>query len=290
MAWKKQKLRLVPESEADEATLEIYAEIKHALGIPYINPMFQAYAAYPEYFRLLWNALVPALETREFFSAAERIAAESYTRVHNYLSVPDLSRKVKEMDFSLGAQEELKDVTDLYLYNNSVLLLICAAQMQAFENPSASARPATEPAEHPSHPERPILVKESNAPPETRKIYEDIKKTMGTPFLNTSYINFGRWPDFLRVYWETIKPVILTPLYEQNHMAIRQSALALAAELPRPLPLSPAQTEEAGVSPNDLNDVIQVTEFFLNLLSKQLLNIAFAKIGLEGGGHSTAAA
>jgi hypothetical protein len=73
-------------------------------------------------------------------------------------------------------------------------------------------------------------------------------------------------------------------------MAIRQSALALAAELPRPLPLSPAQTEEAGVSPSDLNDVIQVTEFFLNLLSKQLMNIAFAKIGLEGGGHSTAAA
>jgi hypothetical protein len=290
MAWKKRKLRLVPESEADNATSEIYAEIKHALGIPYINPMFQAYAAYPAYFRLLWQTLTPALETREFFSTAERIAAESYTRVHNYLNVPDLSRKVEEMDFSPGAQEELKDVIDLYLYNNSVLLLICASQMQAFENPAASARPATEPAEHPSHPERPILVDERNAPPETRKIYDDIKKTMGTPFLNTSYINFGRWPDFLRVYWETIKPVILTPLYEQNRAAIQTSALALAAELPRPLSLSPAQTEEAGVSAADLNEVIQVTEFFSELLSKQLLNIAFAKIGLEGGCHSTAAA
>jgi hypothetical protein len=290
MVWKKQKLRLIPESEADNATSEIYAEIKHALGIPYINPMFQAYAAYPAYFRLLWKALQPALETGEFFSAAQRIAAESYTRVHNYLSVPDLSRKVKEMDFSPGALDELRDVIDLYLYNNSVLLLICGAQMQAFENPAAGARPATEPAEHPSHPERPILVQESHAPPETRKIYEDIKKTLGTPFLNTSYINFGRWPDFLRVYWETIKPVILTPLYEENRAGIQQSALSLALELPRPLPLSPAQTEEAGVSAGDLNDAIQVTEFFLQLLSKQLLNIAFAKIGLEGGSHSTAAA
>lgn len=290
MAWKKQKLRLVTESEADKATSEIYAEIKHALGIPYINPMFQAYAAYPAYFRLLWNALQPALETREFFSAAQRIAAESYTRVHNYLPVPDLNRKIQEMDFSEGAQEELKDVIDLYLYNNSVLLLICAAQMQAFENPTANTRPATGPAEHPFHPERPILVQESNAPPETRKIYEDIKKTMGTPFLNTSYINFGRWPDFLRLYWETIKPVILTPLYEQNREAIQNSGLALAAELPRPLSLSPAHTEEAGVSADDLNDVIQITEFFLQLLSKQLLNIAFAKIALEGGSHSTAAA
>ena len=59
---------------------------------------------------------------------------------------------MEEMDFSPGAQEELRDVTDLYLYNNSVLLLILAAQMQAFENPGASTRPATTPAEHPSAP------------------------------------------------------------------------------------------------------------------------------------------
>jgi len=290
MGWKKQKLRLVPESEARGEVLEIYWEIKHVLGIPYVNPMFQAYGAYPEYFKVLWKALRPALQTREFFAAAERLAAEAYTRVHNYLNVPDLSRKMEEIGFSRGAQHELKDVIDLYLYNNSVLLMICGAQMQAFENPGAKARPATEPAEHPSHPDRPILVDERYAPPETRKIYDDIKKTMGAPFLNTSYINFGRWPDFLREYWAALKPVMLTPIYEQNHAAIHHSALALAAELPRPLQLSPTQLEEAGVSQADLSAVIHITDFFLDLLSKQVLNIAFAKIGLEGGAHSTAAA
>ncbi|MGC2695860.1 MAG: halocarboxylic acid dehydrogenase DehI family protein [Candidatus Angelobacter sp.] len=290
MAWSKQKIRLVPESEAGKETLAIYQEIKHALGLPYVNPMFQALAAFPEYFRLLWHSLAPALNTREFFTAAQKISAESYTRVHNYLNVPDLIKKMEEMDFSTGAQDELRDVTDLYLYNNSVLLLILAAQIQAFENPGATPRPATAPSDHPTHPEPPILVNEKNAPPDTRKIYDDIKKTMGTPFLNTSYINFGRWPDFLREYWNALKPVILSPQYEQNGLAIRESALALAAELPQPLQLSPTQLEEAGVSPADLSAVIQLTEFFLQLLSKQLLNIAFAKIGLEGGAHSTAAA
>ena len=290
MAWNKQKMRLIPEAEASPEILEIYYEIKQALGIPYINPMFQALAAFPEYFKRFWKSLRPALDTKEFFSAAQRISAESYTRVHNYLNVPDLIHKMEEMDFSPGAQGELRDVTDLYLYNNSVLLLILAAQMQAFENPTASVRPATGPAEHPSHPELPILVKEQNAPPETRKIYDDIKKTLGIPFLNTSYINFGRWPDFLREYWDALKPVVLSPQYEQNRAAIHESALALAAELPQPLQLSPTQLEEAGVSQADLSAVTQVTEFFLQILSKQLLNIAFAKIGLEGGAHSTAAA
>lgn len=290
MAWKRQKLRLVPESEADSEVLEIYGEIKHALGLPYVNPMFQALAAYPKYFRVLWNALHPDLETREFFSLAQRLAAEAYTRVHNYFHVPNLILKLQEMEFSRGAQEELRDVIDLYLYNNSVLLLIAAAQMQGFENPSSTPRPASVPAEHPTHPERPILVDERIAPPETRRIYEDIKKTMGSPILNTSYINFGRWPDFLREYWAALKPVMLTPLYEQNREALRSSGMALATELPRPLPLSPIQLEDAGVSQGDLDAVIHINDFFLEQLSKQLLNISFAKIGLEGGAHSTVAA
>jgi len=290
MAWKRQKLRLVPESEADSEILEIYAEIKHALGLPYVNPMFQALASYPKYFKTLWKALRLDLETREFFSLAQRIAAEAYTRVHNYLNVPNLRLKVQEMEFSPGAQEELRDVIDLYLYNNSVLLLIAGAQMQGFENPGAVARPASAPAEHPSHPQRPVLVDERYAPPETRRIYDDIKKTMGTPVLNTSYINFGRWPDFLREYWTALKPVMLTPIYEQNRIAIRNSGMVLAAELPRPLQLSPTQLEEAGVSHGDLDAVIHITDFFMEQLSKQLLNISFAKIGLEGGAHTTVAA
>jgi hypothetical protein len=290
MVWKRQKLRLIPELEADNEILEIYAEIKHALGLPYVNPMFQALAVYPRYFKVLWKALHPDLETGEFFSLAKRIAAEAYTRVHNYFNVPNLSRKVQELEFSPGAQEELRDVIDLYLYNNSVLLLIAAAQMQGFENPGAVARPASVPAEHPSHPERPVLVDERHAPPETRRIYDDIKKTMGTPVLNTSYINFGRWPDFLREYWAALKPVMLTPIYEQNRIAIRNSGMVLATELPRPLQLSPMQLEEVGVSHGDLDAVIHINDFFLEQLSKQLLNISFAKIGLEGGAHTTVAA
>ncbi len=290
MAWKRQKLRLVPESEAGPEVLEIYGEIRHALGLPYVNPMFQALGGYPTYFRILWDALRADLETGEFFSLSQRLGAEAYTRVHNYFNVPNLGRKVEELHFSAGAQEELRDFIDLYLYNNGVLLLIAAAQMQGFENPNATPRPSSGPAEHPSHPKRPILVDEGNAPPETRRIYEDIKKTMGSPVLNTSYINFGRWPDFLREYWAAMKPVMQTPLYEQNRLALHNSALSLANELPRPLSLSPMQLEEAGVSHNDLDAVIHITDFFLEQLSKQLLNISFAKIGLEGGVHSKVAA
>jgi hypothetical protein len=140
------------------------------------------------------------------------------------------------------------------------------------------------------HPARIILVEEENAPPPTRKIYDEIKRTMDAPFLNTSYFNFGRWPDFLCEYWNALKPLIGTPLYEQHRQAMRSSAFSLAAELPYPLQLSSAELEEGGVAHEDISIIVQTADAFLDELSKHVLNIAFAKIGLEGGVKSTAAA
>ncbi|MGH9570173.1 MAG: halocarboxylic acid dehydrogenase DehI family protein, partial [Candidatus Angelobacter sp.] len=265
MPWKRHKLRAIKESQADLATSEIYSEIKQALGIPHVNMIFQVLASFPKFLPLFWNAARPLIDTREFFSSADRLGAEAYTRMHNYFSIPDLRGKVEEMQFSSGAERELKDVVELYHYDYPVLLLLCAAQIQAFENPEASVRQATSPAGPPQLSDRAILVDEENAPAPTRKIYEDIKRTLGTPFLNTCYINFGRWPDFLREYWDQLKPVMATPQYQQHCSAIRDSALALASELPQPLQLSASEMEEAGIARDDLSTIVQTTESFRDL-------------------------
>src|SRR5215467_3121120 len=137
MSWKRHKLHLVKEKEAQGRISEIFSEIRYALGVPSVNMMFQALASFPEFFDLFWKTARPAVHTQEFFALSERISAEAYTRVHNYFSVPALGSKTKEMNFSAGAQAELQEVVDLYQYNYSVLLLLCAALVQAFENPGA---------------------------------------------------------------------------------------------------------------------------------------------------------
>jgi hypothetical protein len=289
MAWKRHKLHAIRDSEADDATHEIYSEIKAALGIPYVSTMFQVFASFPVFFLLFWERARPVAETAEFFSVAERLAAEAYTRMHNYFNIPDLAWKVEKMEFSAGAQGELKRAVELYHYSHPLLLELCAALMQAFENPEAAVREGT-PAQQPAPREKPILVEEEDAPPETRRIYEELKRTLGTPFLNTCYIHLGRWPDFLGEYWESLKPVLASPLFEQHYRALRESALALAAELPQPIQLSTSELEEAGMSHDDVSDIVQATDSFLDVLSKQTLNLEFAKIGLEGGVRSTVAA
>ena len=274
-------LHLLKEREVEGRTKEIFEEIKQALGVPYVNEMFQALASYPEFFALFWNTAKPALYTQEFFIYAERLGAEAYTRMANYFSVPPLRSSAESLGLSNEGQSELLEAIELYYYNYSVLLLLSAALVYGFEHPGARPREGTPVAIDSRYLEKPVLMEENGAPLTTRRVYEDIKRALRTPFLDMCYLNFGRWPDFLSGYWESLKPLLRTPLYEHNRLALRDSALSLASSLPKPLQLSTSQIEEAGVSALDVDSVIHLSESFLNLISKEALNVSFAKIGLE---------
>ena len=185
---------LVPEEEAPREIAELYARIKQALGVPHVNVIFQAYAAIPGYLQAVWKQLEPALQSARFFDFAERLRGEAYTLAHNYFAIPDLCRELAEQSFSAGAKRELTAVVELFHYNNPPLMLICAAQLAAFEQPLAGDPAASAVARHPEFQERPVLVEERTAPAPTRKIYDEMKRVMNTTVINTDYRAFARWP------------------------------------------------------------------------------------------------
>lgn len=280
---RKRRLPLVSEADATGRTHEIYEEIKSALGVPHVNLIFQAYGACPRFLEFMWTMMRPVVETQEFFDTANRLGAEAYTCTHNYFSVPDLCQEIREIHFSNGAQHELTGVVDLFHYNNPLLLLIAAVQMQSFEDGPSHPRRANAGATHPVFTERPIRITEDAAPPPIRRIYEDMKRTLGVPYINTDYQSFARWPDFLSVYWNALKPALTSPLYSESKHAIRESALAHAGEMPNAPQLSIDQAQEFGIDHAEMTVATHITEEFLDTLSGLLLNVAFAKISLEGG-------
>src|SRR5438270_4452878 len=202
---RKRRLPLVREADAAGRTLEIYQEIKTSLGVPHVNLIFQAYGAHPQLLDLAWKSLQPAVATREFFRCAERIRGEAYTAIHNYFSVPDLCSGIREAHFSAGAQDELTDVVELFHYNNPLLLLIAALQLQAFEDGPSQHRIAEGGADHPVFTSKPIQVTEEAASAPIRKVYDDIKRTLGVSIINSDYQAFARWPDFLSLFWTSLK-------------------------------------------------------------------------------------
>jgi hypothetical protein len=282
MPLKRGKPVIIREQQVDERTRAILDEINEALGIPHVNLVFLAYAAHPRFLEMQWRVAKPLLQTQQFFSLAERLRAEAYTRMHNYFSIPDLCARMSDLSFSAGARHELTDVVELFHYNNAPLLLLMAAQMQGFDKAIAGRGESAE-AGHPVFKEKPVLVEEENAPAPTRKIYDDMKRTTGIPVVNTDYRALARWPDFLQHYWAVLKGLVQSPLYKETCQAIRISALGLAQELPQPFELTVAQLQDAGLDDAEVEAVVRITELFLKVLSAQVLNIAVAKIGLEGG-------
>lgn len=282
MPAKRAQLALVREAEATGRTREIFAEVRQALGLPQVPLIYKAYAAYPKFLELHWQAFKAALATQEFFDLAERLRAEVYTRMHNYFRVRDLCRTLTEMSFSEGARHELTHLIELLHTANPPCVLIAAAQLEAFDGAVGNERKWREARERPKF-EKPVFVEEELARPETKKIYEQIKKQMDLPLVNMDYRALGRWPDFLKNYWEVLRGILASPVYHENQDAIAAAAMELVRELPVQVELTVEQLQNADVSNDNVAALVRMTEKFLYSLSGLSLNIAVAKIGLEGG-------
>ena len=284
MPERRGKLQLVHEKEASGRTSEIFEEIKMTLGVPLVPVFYQALAAFPGFLDLHWRAFAGIVRGNQFFRLGDRLRGEAYTRMHNYFQIADLCEPLTEMSFSQGAKHQLGNVIDLFNYLNPLLLVVVSAQLLAFEQPigaQTNGQPGTP--DHPWFHEKPTLVEESAAAAPVRKIYDEMKRSLGLPVINTDYRSFARWPDFLGEYWRALRPIVQAPSYREQQRALCESSEAMARELGVTLDFSPEKIEEAGVEEKQAEAALRVTETFQNILSGLILNVAAAKIGFEGG-------
>lgn len=281
MTWRKgNRLKLVPESLAQGQTAKIYQQIKEALGIRHIDGIYQALGAYPEFLALHWERFRPIVQTQEFFHLADRMRADCYTRMHGYFEIPDLGAN---LGVSSGTRKELAEVVDLHNYSNPLLLLMIAAQFQAFDSPVGQIENRTHPAEHSEFGPIVALVPEENAPSVVHRCYEDTKRSLGLPFVPSFYLSVARWTDFLQLFCDSLRPIVRSPVYEGCHYGSRETAFALVRELPGKVELNIGELAEAGISDEDIGSIVRILELFVSALSATVLHVAAAKIGLEGG-------
>lgn len=284
MPWRKgNRLRLVTEEEADDATRRIFAEIKKTLGLPFLKLFYPALAVYPPFLRLHWAAVRPIAGSQELFAAADRLRADAYTRAHNYFRMPDLSSHQRPM----LAGDNVVDVgaiADFYHYFEPLLLLLACYQIQAIEGVAGDPKVRPTPQPPPAPPAPPsCLIDECSAPAALKKQYEEIRRGLAVPFVNPEYCAFACRPEFFSPYWDGLKRMISSPVYDECRYGVRTTAWTLASRLPGPAELTLDQLSEEGLSAEEIASVARILELFVTNLSGQLLNIAAAKIALEGG-------
>ncbi len=290
MTWKKgNRLRFVSEDAADPVTREVLSDIRQTLGLPLLTIFYPALAAYPEFLRLHWAMMRPAVSTGNFFACGDRLRADAYTRAHNYLRIPDLCSRLEDASLSQAARQELASALDLFHYSNPLLLLLFAAQIQALEGPVGENKETVRRPPLPIFSEKPLLVIEENASAAVRRRYDEIRRVLDLPYVNSAFAAMARYPDFLQLYWELLKSILQSPVYQQAEYAIRDSAWNLARELPGPMELSIDQLLEAGMKQEDISSVARILDLFVRNLSGMVINVAIAKIALEGGNMAAVA-
>ena len=287
MGWKRgNRLKLVSEAEAPPPTREIFDELRHSLGVPAVPTLYQAYAAHPEFLKTHWQAFRPTLESRQFFLLGARLAAESYTRAHNYFEMRGLSaREISDT----AAPLPLAQVLDYYQYLDPLLLLISVAQMQAFDGPVGQSQIAAEPASHPVFPVSPCLLNGADAPAAVQRVWDERRRTLDLAFVSEEHRALAVWPGFYQEYWLSLQPLLQSPLYADCQHRMLESAWTLVRELPTRVETSVSQLLDAGIGEDELAGITRVNQFCAQALSALLLDITFARIGCEGGTRHQAA-
>jgi len=193
------------------------------------------------------------------------------------------------MRFSTGARQELTSTIETLHHADALVLLLMTAQLEAFDHRLGKAvNNMVTGSEHaanarPRFSERPCFIEEASAPNPMRKLYEDIKRTTASAWVSSDYLAMARWPDFLAAYWQVVKPIIESPVYSMCTSGIREDACEMTRELPVTLSLTCEQLTDAGMADEDVGACVRITEVFVKSLSETLVNVAAAKIGLEGG-------
>ncbi len=281
MGWKRgNRLRLVNEGDAPHRTREIFDEIRHDLGLPSVPLLYQAYAVFPQFLERHWQAFRPALQSREFFMLGARMAAESYTRVHNYFEIAALTMYESHPDVS--PKLPISQVLDYYQYLDPLLLLISAAQMQAFEGP-VGKNGNSEPANHPNFPVPPCLLSDQLVSPAVQRSWDERRRILDVAFISDEHRALACWPDFYREYWAVLKSILQSPIYTDCQYRIGESALALVAELPVRVETGVSELLEAGMDGEELSSLVRINEAFMQAMTGLVLDVTFARIGCDGG-------
>ena len=274
-------LRLIPQlgevmpDEAGEEARAVYEETRTHLRVPLVNFLFRSLANYPPYLSFAWNKIAPHLLAASFEEAADALRSQALME-----STP------ASMDWaSLGDLSQIRAFTDTIHYVLPKLLLVSSAFDEGLggetgtnEGPREAAGIQPGVAEGTTSLQ---MVGLDEATEETEEVFEGIRERHGHPDVASYYRGVARWPEFLKVVWERIRPLVNTTPYEERKHELLEAARSSVLELPLP---SRREVVERGIigeeQIEELRAILAVFRFRLN--SDMLLDVSLIKALLDG--------
>ena len=116
----------------------------------------------------------------------------------------------------------------------------------------------------------------------TRETFDDVKKVLGLPFVNTDYRAFARWPSYWTAAWGDLREIAGGPPHEAICQAYHDNlAAAVIDRLPNPGGLSSealiGAAGEDAAGKDGAGEVMEMCRLFQWLLPGLAVNVAYLK-------------
>ena len=266
----------VPEYLAGTELRALYEDTKAILQVPWMGVVTMALASYPTFYATLWNGLRELAVSNEFVTASatlRSVAESSATR----LRLTDLTGSLGEAGYAARELEEIRALIEVFSHGNMPYLMIATAARLLLEGHSLSEERTVSPytkRQGLSGASRLVLMEPHHADAPTRAVFEEIKRRLGLPFVNTDYRALARWPSYFALAWRDLKTAIDAPEYETLASSVHDAAVSGVLSLPNPGRLAPVELISAAERDASLEEIRDVVRLFQWLLPGLVINVA----------------
>ena len=272
----------LPEYLASGATKARYEDMKSVLQVPWMGVVAMAYAHYPSFFDTLWEGLRPLCRSAAYVECSRALRRFTEDSVAA-LDPPPIAGRLGALGYAPREIAQIADTIEVFSHGNFAYLPMAAiscALLQGGEIEGGEDAPEFEGRHAPDSAAAFVLMEAHHGDAPTRALYEDIKRTLGLPFVNTDYRALARWPSYFALAWGDLKPRLGGAAHEAIAQGLHDRALDFARTLPNPGGLTSAALIEAAKRDAPLAEIAGMAKLFFHLIPGLVTNIAFFRLSV----------
>lgn len=260
----------VAEHEARDQEEAIYHDIRHTLRASGVNLNLRTWAAYPEFFPVMWRAVRPNLESQTFERLSDQLRMEAVETAAR-LGLLNVPAHVK-----LGESQtwQIRAALNLYHYVNPKLLLLTSTVRLALAGKHTGEGLNDAAGIERGIPDGMYPMEMVSDPPQDRalrKVFSEMRRTLSLTTINSDYRTLALWPHYLQAAWKQLKPTVKRNVYTDFADTLRESSRYFAQQLPYAVEISTKQLQRQG---EKISDIVRITDTFERILPPLIVNIS----------------
>ncbi len=263
-----------------------YEDMKQIFQVPWMGVVTMAYAHYPTFYETLWQGVRDLCTSRPFVQAFLGNRAFAETEVAK-LDPPPIDERLREAGYAPREIEAIRQVVEVFSHGNQPYVLLATLTRYLLEVGDMAGTTDQEAAppyadRHAPEFDVPFLLMEAHhADQPTRDVYEDVKRVLNLPFVNTDYRAFARWPSYWAMAWGDLRRVAGTPAHEAICRALHDRCVEQAAKtLPNAGGITAASLRRAAEKDAPFEEIRDMCRLFQWLLPGLVTNVAYLRAQL----------